>query len=75
MSRFWKPFVFCILAAPAWCVDAPVEADTYVLSNTANNYGTQAALYVSSNAATAVQSVGLLRLDLSALPLASQRRT
>lgn len=68
MNRFWKPLAFFVLAAPAWCVDAPAEADTYVLSNTANNYGTQAALSVSSNATTGVQSVGLLRLDLSALP-------
>jgi hypothetical protein len=58
----------CLLAPLAWCVDAPVSADTYVLSNTSNNYGTQAALYVSSNSATSVQSVGLLRLDLAALP-------
>jgi hypothetical protein len=57
-----------IVAPSAWCVDVPVNADTYVLSNTANNYGTQAALYVSSNSTTGVQSAGLLRLDLSALP-------
>ncbi len=71
MRRLWKriaPVAVCLLAAPAWCVEAPVSADTYVVSNTGNSYGTQATLNVTSNSGTGVQSAGLVRFDLAALP-------
>jgi hypothetical protein len=55
-------------AAPAWCVDVPVNADTYTVSNTVNNYGTQPTLNVSQSSGTGVQSNALLWFDLSSLP-------
>ncbi len=55
-----------LLAGPAWCVDLPVNTDTYVIGNSSIPQGAQATLNVSNNGT--VQSVGLLQFSLSTLP-------